>query len=65
MARVTIKDNGVGFDVKKAMIDEGHLDSSLNEIETLVGSLGGKLSVFSTPKSGAMIRFEVPLIQPS
>jgi two-component system NarL family sensor kinase len=63
MARVTIKDNGIGFDVKKAMIDEGHLDSSLNEIETLVGSLGGKLSVFSTPKLGAMIRFEVPILQ--
>ena len=65
MARVTIKDNGIGFDVKKAMIDEGHLDSSLNEIDTLIGSLGGKLSVFSTPKLGAMIRFEVPLLQPT
>lgn len=65
MVRVTIKDQGIGFDVKEAMIDQGHLDSSLNEIETLIGSLGGRLSVFSTPSVGTMIRFEVPLLQPN
>jgi two-component system NarL family sensor kinase len=64
MVRVTIKDQGVGFDVKRAMVDDGHSDSSLNEIETLVGSLGGKMNVFSTPSAGSIVRFEVPLAQP-
>ena len=61
IVRVMVKDEGVGFDVKEAMKDDGRLGSSVNEIETLIISLGGKLNIFSTPNTGSVVRFDVPL----
>lgn len=58
---VMIKDNGSGFDVDML---KGSNQSGIRNMENRVKTLGGHLSVSSTPGKGSCIRFNIPIEQP-
>jgi signal transduction histidine kinase/putative methionine-R-sulfoxide reductase with GAF domain len=59
--RVTVRDNGKGFDAQKAsaVYSENHL--GLLGMEQRVESHGGKLHVVSSPARGTLVTFWLPL----
>lgn len=56
--RLSVNDNGVGFDVKRAHKKEGSF--GLNGMRERVELLGGKLDVQSSPGKGTKIRIALP-----
>ena len=57
--RITIEDDGVGFDAERTY--PGHL--GLTSMHERVAQLGGRLSVTSTPGSGTTVDVRLPLDQ--
>jgi signal transduction histidine kinase/chaperonin cofactor prefoldin len=57
--RLTIQDNGVGFD-PKARVE--HNGMGLVGIRERVSMLGGQLAVTSTPGEGTVLRIEIPWV---
>ena len=60
VARLTIADDGRGFDpaIREQRLAEGHLGLSL--VEELVRESGGSLDVRSSEGSGTRVELEVP-----
>lgn len=56
--RLSVNDNGVGFDVKRAHKKEGSF--GLNGMRERVELLGGKIDVQSSPGKGTKIRIALP-----
>ena len=53
---VTVEDDGIGFDPRRAT---GH-GVGLLGVEERVRELGGKVSIFSEPRKGTLLRAEIP-----
>jgi signal transduction histidine kinase len=57
--RLTVEDDGVGFEPESAALRSQRL--GLTSMEERAGALGGRLTVESRPGAGATIGLEVPL----
>jgi two-component system NarL family sensor kinase len=57
---LSIQDNGVGFDVKKATRKSSSAGIGLMDMRIRSESLGGTFSAFSTPTMGTLIKVELP-----
>ena len=54
---VTVQDDGIGFDPQRLA---GH-GVGLRGVEERVRELGGKVTIFSHPQKGTLLRAEIPL----
>lgn len=59
LGRLTIEDDGVGFDPREAEARDGHL--GLRQMQERVSSLGGAFQVRSSPGEGTTLFAEIPL----
>jgi two-component system NarL family sensor kinase len=57
---LSIQDNGVGFDVKRATRKSSNVGIGLMDMRIRSESLGGNFSIFSTPSIGTLIKVEIP-----
>jgi signal transduction histidine kinase len=57
---LSVQDNGVGFDVKRATRKRSNVGIGLMDMRIRSESLGGNFSIFSTPSIGTLIKVEIP-----
>jgi two-component system NarL family sensor kinase len=57
---LSVQDNGVGFDVKKATRKSSNVGIGLMDMRIRSESLGGRFSVFSTAAIGTLIKADLP-----
>ena len=58
MVTITVRDDGVGFDLAARAIRERRL--GLTSMRERAESLGGTLTVETAPRAGTTVRVEVP-----
>jgi len=60
--RITVEDNGIGFDIKKLYGDSGKIETfGLFNINERINHIGGIIKIESEPKQGTLIDLIVPI----
>jgi two-component system NarL family sensor kinase len=57
---IEIADDGVGFDLNKALYRKGNVKIGIEGMRERVESLGGKFTITSAPKQGTQIKASLP-----
>jgi signal transduction histidine kinase len=60
MLRVTVQDDGDGFDAQHCWPEDGRRHLGIIGMEQRVESLGGNLRIWSTPGEGTLVMFRIP-----
>ena len=61
--RLSVRDNGTGFDARSAVLNQGNGGIGLMDIRERLESLEGHLDVFSRPGAGTRLVATIPLVQ--
>jgi len=59
--RCTVRDDGIGFDVRATLAKRGVRGIGLLSIQERVGEVGGRVAVTSAPGQGTELRLTIPL----
>ncbi len=60
-ARVTVEDNGVGFEIDEALTSPDALKLNLPTLRERIEMLDGSIHFFGTPGQGLRVNFELPV----